>query len=443
MENSYFIFYESLFRAGAVSLSNSSEGFDSLLREGRLSLLLEQFTDEDANVLSAALKDQKEKTIAVAKALPKEMTETKQLLQNLAGEIEQVSNTREIAIMAQKGDAGAIKQKIEQLNSVFLRVGNATSAVVDTMLRAAENLSDVANEMTDEQRKTTLQELKTSLGNSKDPAEKKAYGEVAEVIKAVIDSFSIPDWHTAAVEKGSTAAKSASGGLWNAIKGFFKGIFGKVAGAIVDEGRAAFTKDMQGISVNDIIGSKGAMEAAKTALVGTVETAAQQTTSATGEAAAVANPDGAAAAGAESGGEGEAAAATRQVVATADNQTIGKSIKSYFDSVESGAPDKNAAKKLIAQLQSDYGAAKQLMTDELVDAIRNLPGEEKEQIFGSDEKGTASQEALKAILDKNLALEAHRRREQLLREGRQRRQSEVLIESDRWAQLAGIRGNKL
>lgn len=285
MKQPYQILCESSIRALASSLSNNPRYLDRLLREGRMSLLLEAFTNEDATALADALNQQKKTTDEVAKALPDSMTNVKDLLVKLSAELSDVSNTSEIVQMSIKGDTKGLKKKLAKVNGVFMRVGNVTAAVVQTMIDAAENLEAVKPDLSDGQLKMTLSDWDIALKKTTGE-EKKGYKEVKKILKAVIDSFGVPDWQKRAVEQGSAAAQKEAGGLWGAVKGFLGKIVGDsfVENAVV-EGRGAFTEDLQAMSIEDIVKAKDDMTKAKAALEGTSKSGSEQTAVATADVA--------------------------------------------------------------------------------------------------------------------------------------------------------------
>lgn len=285
MKSNYHIFYESLIRASAVTVANDSAHFDRILGEGRLSLLLEAFTNEDAQSLSDSLKKQKEITASVVNNLPDNMANTKDVLNKLAAEIDGVANTADIVVMSTKGDTKGLKKKIEDLNTVFMRVGNMTAAVVQTMINAAENLQPLADEYkTSKPEALTLsmREVKMSAGM------KKEFAEIQKILKAVSDSYAVPDWQKSATEQGAASAQKEAGGMWGTVKGFFKSIFGQVVEKVLVGGQDAFIKDLSELSINDIIDTKTKMETVRKTIEPVTKTVSAQTTNATTQAATAA-----------------------------------------------------------------------------------------------------------------------------------------------------------
>jgi hypothetical protein len=104
----------------------------------------------------------------------------------------------------------------------------------------------------------------------------------------VSDSYAVPDWQKSATEQGAASAQEEAGGMWGAVKGFFKSIFGQVVEKVLVGGRDAFTKDLSELSVNDIIAAKSAMEEAKNELAPVAKTGAAQSADATAGVAAAA-----------------------------------------------------------------------------------------------------------------------------------------------------------
>lgn len=259
-----------------------------------MSLLLEEFSNEDANKLSAALKNQKEITDAVAMKLPETMENTKSVLQKLSAEIDGVADVSDIAVMAQKGDSKGLKKRIESLNTVFMRVGNLTAAVVQTMINAADNLQPVVDEIKKNNpgkksgpKDNEIEELALTMNEFKiDASKKEEFAKIEKILKAVSDSFDVPDWQKNAVEQGSSSAQKEAGGLWGTIKGFFKGLFGQVVEKVLVGGKDAFKKDLANLSLNDITHAKEDMVAAKEALKPVTQAGSAGTTEATAGAAA-------------------------------------------------------------------------------------------------------------------------------------------------------------
>lgn len=291
MKSNYHIFYESLIRASVVAIANDSAHFEGFLKEGRMSLLLEDFTNKDAQKLANSLKDQKKRTLEVIDALPDKMVNIRKLLDSLAGEIDGVSDTKEIATLAIKGNSKALKAKIENLNRVFMRVGNATAAVVETMINAADNL-DAAG-LSNDLKSVSLSDIEADLAETGATTASKEYQEVKKIMKAIVDSFDVPDWQKTAIEKGSSEAKSDAGGLWSAVKSFFGNLFAAGKEKLLDDAKGSFTKDLSTLTIAEIIKAKPAMETVRSALIGTVQTAAEETAVATADTAATANPQAA------------------------------------------------------------------------------------------------------------------------------------------------------
>lgn len=130
------------------------------------------------------------------------------------------------------------------------------------------------------------------------------------------------------------------------------------------------------------------------------------------------------------------------VVNQATSEPLGKSIKAFFDAISSGASDDG--KEIATKLQNDaIDAYKQGATgllDQVKTVIDGVQGQAAEMVFGNEEKASAAAEALEKIFQDNLKLEALRRNERLRQEIN--RQSDRLIETRRWAQLAGLKENK-
>lgn len=453
MKSNYHIFYESLIRASAVAIANDSAHFDRLLREGRMSLLLEAFTNEDATALADALDQQKKTTDEVAKALPESMKNVKDLLKKLSDELSGVSNTSEIVQMSIKGDTKGLKEKLAKVNGVFMRVGNVTAAVVQTMIDAAENLEVL--DLSGEQLNMTLAKWDNALKKTTGE-EKKGYEEVKKILKAVIDSFGVPDWQKRAVEQGSAAAQKEAGGLWGAVKGFLGKIFGNsfVENAVV-EGRGAFTKDLQAMSIADIVNAKDNMTKAKTALEGTSKSAAQQNAEATADSASSSEGEGADA-GSQQGGtpaaNAQAAeAGIQSAAADASKQPLGKSVLDIIRGFAEPYKDNMAVKTSLDNL---VGPTRQLLgdtEDQLRDALiakwdewnESLPADAVGAIYGDpeaegyekkkDEMDNAVEAAIQKVVADNLKFES-RRRVSISKEN--------IISESRWSQLAGLKETK-
>ena len=364
MKNNYQIFYESLIRASAVSLANSDSHFDRMLSEGSLSLLLEKFTNKDAQSLSAALKKQKEITSKVSENLPKSMKNTKSVLDNLAAQIDGVSSVEEIAIMSQKGDTKGLKKKIEDLNTVFMRVSNLTAAVVQTMINAADNLEPVVEKYGKvELLNLTMTELKSV------PGKKKELEMIQKILKAVSDSYAVPDWQKSATEKGAAAAQEEAGGMWGAVMGFFKRIFGQVVEKALVGGRDAFNKDLSELSINAIIEVKGAMESARSALAPVSEAAAEGSADAT---AATAPASGRSGGGPAASAESVAASASgvASAASAAGNQTLGKTlldiIRKFAEPYKDNRALRGSLDALVGPTRELLGAAEDGLYDEMI-----------------------------------------------------------------------------
>lgn len=445
MKNNYHIFYESLIRAGAVTLSNDPAHFDRLLGEGRISLLLEEFSNQDANELTKALQDQGKIIDDVVKALPKGMENTKAVLQKLSGEILGVADVSDIAIMAQKGDSKGLKKKIENLNTIFMRASNLTAAVVQTMINAADNLEPVMKEMGDEEKNLTLNEFKI------DGSKKEMYSKVEKILKAVSDSYAVPDWQKSAFEKGASSAQKDAGSLWGAVKGFFSGIFGKVVEKVVVGGRDAFVKDLSNLTLQDIVDAKSAMEKARTALQPVTQAASAGTAGATTDAAPGA---GSAQGGAAAATNATVAASTQGVASAAaasSQQPLGKTVLDVIRKFAEPYKDNRAVK---ASLDNLVGPTRELLgqtEDQLRDALIDkwdewndgLPDDARTAIYGAPEDDSAAYDDKVAEMDK--AVEAAIQKavaDSLKMESRRRARSTrsvELISEARWAQLAGVK----
>lgn len=421
-----------------------------------MSLLLEEFSNEDANKLSAALKKQKEITDAVAKALPETMENTKSVLEKLSAEIDGVADVSDIAVMAQKGDSKGLKKRIESLNTVFMRVGNLTAAVVQTMINAADNLQPVVDEIKANNKGKNpeeIEELTLTMNEFKiDASKKEEFAKIERILKAVSDSFEVPDWQKNAVEQGSSSAQKEAGGLWGTIKGFFKGLFGQVVEKVLVGGKDAFKKDLANLSLNDIVKAKKDMVAAQKALQPVTQAGSAGTTEATTGAAAAAQgaPAGA---GSQQGG---APAANAQAAETgvqsaasdASKQPLGKSVLDIIRGFAEPYKDNRAVKTSLDNL---VGPTRELLgstEDQLRDALiakwdewnDNLPEDALKAIYGDpeaegyEEKKIEMDNAVQAAIQKSVA-------DNLKFESRQRSSTsrENIISESRWVQLAGIK----
>jgi uncharacterized protein YoxC len=447
MKNNYQIFYESLIRASAVSLANSDSHFDRMLSEGSLSLLLEEFTNKDAQSLSAALKKQKEITVSVSEKLPKSMKNTKSVLDNLAAQIDGVSSVEEIAIMSQKGDTKGLKKKIEDLNTVFMRVSNLTAAVVQTMINAADNLKPVADKYGKKDKKDQLLNL-TMTELKSVPGKKKEFEMIQKILKAVSDSYAVPDWQKSATEKGAAAAQEEAGGMWGAVKGFFKSIFGQVVEKALVGGRDAFNKDLSELSINAIIEVKGAMESARSALAPVSETAAQGSADATASTAA-ASGGGASSPAASAESTAASASGVASAASAAGNQALGKTLLDIIRKFAEPYKDNRAARgsldDLVRPTRELLGAAEDGLYEKMIELwdkwSESLDDKAKLAIYGDGDPDSeeykenkikadnAVDAAIKKAIEDNLKMESRRKL---------KTSQDNLLSESRWAQLAGI-----
>jgi len=357
MKSNYHIFYESLIRTSLVAIAARSPAhFNRILGEGKSFLLLEEFSNEEARNLATALKDQKAKTLEVANALPGAMKTIKGLLNKLAGEIDGVSNTEEIATLSIKGDTKALKKKIENLNSVFMRVGNVTASVVETMINAADNLD--AGGFSDDVKTMKLSDLEET-GATTGSAE---YQKVKKILNAVIKSFAVPEWQTSAIEKGTSSAKSAAGSAWGAFTKFFGNLFAKAKEKIQDDAKGAFAADLRLLTIKEIIGLKGGMEAARAALQSTAQEAAAATAASTADTA---NPSGASGgpATAATPDPSKAAAVQQKVAAAADEQSLGKTLAALAKTITDGIPMKITG-------EAEVKATRDVLQKSLIDQLK-------------------------------------------------------------------------
>jgi len=114
------------------------------------------------------------------------------------------------------------------------------------------------------------------------------------------------------------------------------------------------------------------------------------------------------------------------VVADAVNQAtsepLGKTFKSFFDSISAGAD--NEGKKAAKELQKRAIDAFKGNTDNLVKQIKtdlgSIKGEEADKIFGSETKAAKALTALDKIFQDNLKMETLRRKDRLVLERKNR-----------------------
>lgn len=266
MKNVYHVLYETLARSLVVSMMQEDEHFDRALLEGRTSLLLEKFTNDDAKDLASAISSMSASVDKVIAAIGEKMKNTKALLEKEKGKLNSVKSS-EIASLSMKGDTKALKSKITELNKNVTTIGNITAAVVQTLINAADNLEDVkfdndkaTEESTKQAKSITFAEMEKDKTN---PFYKE---EVLKIMKSVLDTFKTPTWQTSAVEKGVSSVKSSSGGLFGKIIDFFKGMKKKSNEDVSGEAKDAFKKDLGTLSITAIIEMKPSLESAKAEL---------------------------------------------------------------------------------------------------------------------------------------------------------------------------------
>lgn len=401
MKSNYHIFYESLIRTSLVAIAARSPAhFNRILGEGKSFLLLEEFSNEEARNLAKALQDQKNKTVEVARALPDEMKTVKSLLNKLASEIDGVSNTEEIAMLSIKGDTKALKKKIENLNSVFMRVGNVTASVVETMINAADNLG--AGGFSPEVKTMKLSDLEET-GATTGSAE---YQKVKKILNAVIKSFAVPAWQTSAIEKGSSSAKSAAGSAWGAFTKFFGNLFAKAKEKYQDDSKGAFAADLRLLTIEQIINLKAPMEAARTALQGTAQQGGAATATATTD---VANPQGVAA----GGNARQVASAVEQVAAAADKQALGKTV---LDAIKAFAEPYKSNKGMISSIERLGADIRDVLDDNSAELSSRISTEFVSWVDKNFPDDESAKETIDSVTDKiskavenNLKMESRRR----------------------------------
>ena len=268
---------------------------------------------------------------------------------------------------------------------------------------------------------------------------------IQKILKAVSDSYAVPDWQKSATEKGAAAAQEEAGGMWGAVKGFFKSIFGQVVEKALVGGRDAFNKDLSELSINNIIEAKGAMESARSALAPVAE--ADTEGSADAAASAASGVGGGERGSAASSGSAASASGVASAASAAGNQTLGKTlldiIRKFAEPYKDNRDVKASLDDLVAPTRRLLGAAEDGLYEKMIELWgewnSGLDDGAKSAIYGEPESAeyednkskadNAVAAAIKKAIEDNLKMESRRKLKTS--------QGNLLSES-RWVQLAGI-----
>ena len=207
------------YRTHVIKNRTSDDGLIHSLNERRLSpyLIMEEFSDEDANKLETAVNELSKIIDDMGKKLTDAgMDGTATALTGLVGEIPDASG---IAALAIKGDTEELQNQTAEVNEKISEVQEAVALIVSSISDLGTNLGNFEGKLDNAQKEKTIQEL------SEDEELVKAGNFVAakDLEKGVGKVFKVPKWFETARSKGMSAAKGAKEG---GVAGFFKGLFG-------------------------------------------------------------------------------------------------------------------------------------------------------------------------------------------------------------------------
>jgi hypothetical protein len=234
----------------------ADDGLIHSLNEKRLSpyLITEEFSDEDANKLEAAVQELTKIVDDMGKKLTDAgMDGTAEALITLAGDIPDTGN---IAGLAIKGETEELQKQTGEINEKLSEVQEAVALIVSSLSELGTNLGNFEAKLDDEQKEKTIQEL------SEDDELVKAGNFVStkDLEAGVGKVFKVPGWFEAAVSKGMSAAKGAKDG---GVMGFFKGLFGGGGGKKKSIDQKLFTQDVLKTPFGKFLEISKAMEGAQ------------------------------------------------------------------------------------------------------------------------------------------------------------------------------------
>ena len=232
------------------------------LNEKRLSpyLIMEEFSDEDANKLEQAVTE----LTGIVEDMGKKLADagmdgTASALTDLAGSIPDTSG---IAALAIKGDTKALQAQTGEVNEALSQVQEAVALIVASLTDLGTNLGNFEAKLDDAQKEKTIQEL----AEDEELVKAGNFVDSKSLEKGVGKAFKVPGWFKSAVNKGMSAAKGAKD---SGVMGFFKGLFGGGGGKkkLIDQ--KVFTQDVLKTPFNKFLevskamsGAQGPLEAA-------------------------------------------------------------------------------------------------------------------------------------------------------------------------------------
>lgn len=217
----------------AVFKAHSSTITEMALLEGATkgTILLEEFSNEDANQLEKATDELKQLIGQLETRFADAGDGWKAVIADLKGEVDSL-DTKEIAQMALSGETKKLAKAAAEYTKRVQSVAAETAAILDATEQIRKNLANFDSKLSDEQRESTVASLSDSVEN---------FPDLNKLDKGVDSVYKVPKWFESAWTSGTDAAKSETeGGFFKKAMSFIGGLFkGAKSGRLVDTKKLA------------------------------------------------------------------------------------------------------------------------------------------------------------------------------------------------------------
>lgn len=451
----------------AVFKAHSSTITEMALLEGASKgvILLEEFSNEDANQLAKATDELKDLIGQLETRLADAGDGWAPVIADLKGEVDSL-DTKEIAQLALSGETKKLAKAAADYTKRVQSVAAETAAIMDATEQIKKNLANFDSKVSDDRKSETIASLSDSIDE---------FPDLNKLDKGIDSVYKVPKWFESAWTSGADAAKSETeGGFFKKAMNFIGGLFkGAKSGRLVDTKKLAdaikatpyavlkdldLSAEVQSLTDTSEIAGEETTELASAGVESQAEVGATESETGGDEeiGAPVASEE-------ETGKEVQAAENELEDAAKAaveDLTSPGAAVDAALDDWAAGLSDSSQKTlttqdrigKLKAGITGSLEKASEIVADEVEAAVQAWRAEHEETLIRSKRFAKKNFDSLESLVPQIAAQMLKKTAESQLRltRGMVRRSvykhlnkrfslDGVLLESNRWETLAGMR----
>lgn len=445
----------------AVFRTRANDLAEAALNEGHHHgvLLLEEFSSQDAQNLQDAAEELK-KLVGQLETRTADAGEGwKQITDSLKGEVDAL-DAKQIAQMALSGETKKLAKAAADYTKRVQRVASETAAILDATEQMRKNLKNFESEVGDKKGET-IGSLSTSV---------EKFPDVSKLDKGVASVYKVPDWFESAWSTGAKAAEDETeGGFFKKAMSFIGGLFkGAKEKRMIEPAALAsaikatpFEKLMdlnlqaEIDTLTDTSESSGE-ETAELASAGVESTGEEAAPAGSEEEPPPASDEESDAEVRDAGEELESAAEEAVTEPTTPADAVSKALDDWASGLSASSQKSLAANDRLGSLKTGIATSLEKAADavasEVATAVQAWRGENEEALIRSKRFAKSNFDSLEELIPQIASTMIKQTAESRfkLTKGmvhrsvykyldRNFKMQDVLVESNRWEKLAGIR----